>query len=103
MAIGIAGLTFEGPFQTVASLRHEQGIYVIIDRRDDGARYGVDCGESIDVHARVQCHDRAGCWVARCLGTLEAAVLYTGGRDDRERWVIEQHVRHLIPFPCGNN
>ena len=100
MSIKIGSYEFEGPFISTSMLRHEQGVYCILDARSDGT-YVVDVGESEDVRTRIETHDRSDCWARNQLGTLKAAVLYTPGLSGVQRRAIEAVLREQFSPACG--
>jgi hypothetical protein len=53
------------------------------------------------VKSRVEDHDRKPCWSSNCNSTLVVAVLYTPDLDEAGRRRIEQEIRGMYNFPCG--
>lgn len=93
---------FEGPFVDVSDLKNTQGIYVVLDKRDDGKFYRVDVGEADDVKDRIENHDREDCWESEKKGTLAFAVRYTPGSTKEGRVAEETKIRDALPTPCGS-
>jgi hypothetical protein len=59
----------------------------------------LDVGQSDNVRARIQSHERVGCWNRHApLGWL-VAVHYTP--DPEKRTLIERHIRQTRSLPCG--
>ena len=58
MAIKKGQYRFDGPYPAVDFLRHQSGVYAILDVRS-GQTVVVDIGESAQVKSRIQHHDRA--------------------------------------------
>ena len=101
MAIEISGYTFEGPYTGTAYLKHEQGVYVILDKRRDGKWWVIDVGESEDVKDRIDNHDRKPCWERNRQGELGVAVLYTTNWSADQRRSIESRIREAFSPACG--
>jgi hypothetical protein len=101
MAIEICGYTFEGPYTNTEYLKHEQGVYVILDKRHDGKWWIIDVGESEDVRSRIENHDRRLCWVLHRQGEFGVAVLYTHGWTAEQRRMIEGRIRDAYSPACG--
>ena len=78
MSVRVSKYEFEGPYSSTVSLQSRAGVYAIIDDKGNGMNL-VDVGESSDVKARIENHDRKGCWDRHHIGTLKVAVLYTPG------------------------
>lgn len=97
MSITVGRFTFEGPFTDTRNLRNTSGVYCILDAVG-GRNNVVDIGESADVRARVNGHDRKACWSRNSRGTLMVAAFYTGATD---RFLVEQELRRLFNPPCG--
>jgi len=95
MSIAIGNYSFEGPFNNASYLKDKPGVYAILCS-NNGKYHPVDLGESETVKSRVENHDRQSCWQQNCNGTLTVAVLYTP-----DRQLIEQIIRKLYNFPCG--
>jgi len=101
MGISISGYSFEGPYTGTDYLKHEQGVYVILDKRRDGKWYILDVGESEDVKDRVENHDRKDCWERNRQGELGVAVLYTPGWTASQRRAVESKIREAFSPACG--
>lgn len=100
MSIQIGKYSFEGPYTSTGSLRDNAGVYVILCH--SGEKYRpIDVGESETVRSRVENHDRKSCWNRNCNSTLAVAVVYTPDKDEAGRRKIEQEIRNLYDFPCG--
>ncbi|GIK23626.1 MAG: hypothetical protein BroJett005_30400 [Ignavibacteriota bacterium] len=99
--IEISGFQFEGPFTSAAWLKHQQGVYVILDKRSDGKWYVVDVGEAGDVRDRVENHDRKACWERHRLGEVGVAALYTVGWSAEQRRALEGRIRDAFSPACG--
>ena len=100
MSISVGGLNFDGPYSSSDSLRHQAGVYAILDRRTD-VDYLIDVGESKNVRNRVDNHDRKPCWQMNCRGSFMVAVFYTPGLNEADRVAIEQEIRRQYNLPCG--
>lgn len=101
MAIEFSGFSFEGPYTSTAYLKHQQGVYTILDKRWDGKWYVIDVGESEDVKDRVENHDRKLCWDRNRQGELGVAVLYTIGWSAAQRRTLEGQIRDSFSPACG--
>ena len=101
MSITIGRFTFEGPYTSTGPLRHQQGIYSILCQPFFGSPTVVDVGESEDVSARVENHDRQSCWKRNCNAKLSVAVLYTPGYTADQRRAIERGLRQQYNPSCG--
>ncbi len=98
--IQIGNHQFEGPFASTDRLQDRSGVYAILDRRNDGKYYVIDCGESQAVKTRVENHDRRTCWIRNSAGTLTAAVCYTPNLQQAGRMQVEQAIRQQCdPVP----
>lgn len=100
--INIAQYSFEGPYPSTSSLEDRSGVYAILDKRQDGNTYLLDCGESATVKTRVGSHDRAPCWTKNQQGTLQVAVYYTPTLQQLGRKLVEQSIRSQFPGLCGD-
>jgi hypothetical protein len=98
MAIKIGNYNFEGPHENTAAVHARSGVYVILGRNGGQPWFVVDVGESSNVRARLDTHDRAGCWQQRGYGKLAAAVTYV---PEPRRMAIEQELRSRYNPPCG--
>ena len=88
----IAGYNFTGPLADY-QLDNSSGVYAVLG----SGNKVVDVGESNDVKARIDNHDRKSCWQREGHnGTF--AVCYAPS-DRREN--IEQDVRRKTNPPCG--
>jgi DNA-binding transcriptional regulator PaaX len=101
MAIEISGYSFEGPYTSMAYLKHLQGVYTILDKRWDGKWHVIDVGESEDVKDRVENHDRKPCWERNRQGELGVGVLYTPGWSAEGRRSLEVRIRAAFSPACG--
>ena len=99
MAIQIGNYNFDGPHHSVNGLRNASGVYVILGGDGTTPWNVVDIGESGDVRARVETHDRAGSWKERRHTKLAAAVIYV---TEQQRKAIEQELRVRFNPPCGD-
>lgn len=93
--INIGNYTFEGPYGDTTYLKNQSGVYAILCS-NNGEYHVVDLGESETIKSRVENHDRKSCWDRNCNGNLTVAVLYTP-----DRQLIEQIIRKIYNFPCG--
>ena len=99
MTIKIDQWDFEGPYNTTAAVWNRSGAYAILTRPAGTATYRVvDAGESGDLRARLDTHDRADCWRRNNQGDLAVAVLYC---DERSRKAVEAHLRAAYAPACG--
>ncbi|TVQ79775.1 MAG: hypothetical protein EA380_04035 [Phycisphaeraceae bacterium] len=101
-SIRIKGYDFEGPYTHTANLRNAAGVYVVLDYRSDEKWWVIDVGESEDVRARIESHDRKSCWERHRQGTLGVAVLYTSGWTAEQRRQLESQIRIEYTPPCGD-
>lgn len=101
MGIQISGYSFEGPYTGTGYLRHEQGVYSILDKRVTGKWVVIDVGESEDVKDRIENHERKPCWERNRQGELGVAVLYTPGWTAEQRRILEGRVRDAFSPACG--
>ncbi len=100
MSLRVGEYTFEGPYTSTESLRDSSGVYLVLC--NSGEKYHpIDVGESERVRSRVENHDRKPCWSRNCSSTLVVAVLYTPDKDEAGRRRIEQEIRGMYNFPCG--
>lgn len=100
MSIEIGEYKFEGPYTSTESLRDSPGVYLVLCYGGE-KHHPIDVGESKTVKSRVEDHDRKPCWRRNCNSTLVVAVLYTPHLDEAGRRKIEQEIRNLYDFPCG--
>ena len=99
MSIQVGKYTAEGPFLNTASLHNQSGVYVILGRANDNARWSVvDVGESGEMRDRVENHDRAPCWRGQGHANLGVAAIYC---DATRRMAIEADLRAQFDPPCG--
>lgn len=99
MSIQIGKYNAEGPFRNVADLRQSSGIYIVLGRRGQSAKWNVvDVGESGDVNDRVANHDRKPCWNGQGHAELAVAAIYAA---EAERMRIERELRARFSPPCG--
>lgn len=94
MAITIGGYIFDGPFSSPDSLQSRSGVYAIPDW------YGavVDIGESGDLRARVENHERKECWNRQTSSRWQVAAFYC---DAPTRMRVEKELRDRHKPPCG--
>lgn len=100
--INIGNHQFEGPHTSTDSLQDNSGVYAILDHRNDGKYYLLDCGESANVKTRVVSHDRQPCWNLHSSGTLTVAVYYTPNLQQSGRMEVEQAIRKAYNPTCGD-
>jgi hypothetical protein len=100
MSINVGKYTFEGPYSSTESLEDKSGIYLVVCH-SGGKYHPVDVGESGTVKSRVKNHDRKSCWNRNCNSSLEVAVLYTPNMQQAGRGKIEEEIRGMYDFPCG--
>ena len=103
MTVPISGYPFDGPFDDIAYLSNESGVYVILDSHDldpdnVDSRNIIDVGESSQIRDRVKDHDRKDCWHQQSIGQIKYAAHYT---DEHEREGLERHIRWEHEPPCG--
>ena len=99
MTIKIDQWDFAGPYNTITPVRNLSGAYAILTRPAGTTTYRVvDAGESGDLRARLDTHDRADCWRRNNQGELAVAVLYC---DERSRMLVEARVRATFTPACG--
>ncbi len=103
MSITIGRWTFEGPYALTETWRLEDrsGVYVVLCPTQQNCYRVIDVGESAQVKARVETHDRKDCWQRNCGVTLYVAVLYTPNLQQPGRSAIEQEIRREYSPPCG--
>jgi hypothetical protein len=100
MGLRVGEYTFEGPYTSTESLWDNPGVYLILC--DSGEKHHpIDVGESKTVKSRVEDHERKPCWSKNCNSTLVVAVFYTPDLDEAGRRTIEQEIRGMYNFPCG--
>ena len=100
MNIAIGNYDFEGPFDDASALKQQSGVYVILGHNSTETHWTVvDVGESGDVRARIQGHDRKDCWAKQPFQTLIVAVHYC---DAVPRMHIEKILRENHNPPCGD-
>lgn len=100
MSINIGNYNFDGPFTDANSLLNQSGVYVIVGKNAQNAKWNVvDIGESEAVRDRVSNHDRQNCWSKQGYRTLAVAAHYCG---ERERMKIERELRQQYNPPCGD-
>lgn len=88
----IAGHNFKAPLK-YSQLKHDSGVYAVLD---SGNRV-VDVGESHDVKARIDDHDRKSCW--RREGHKGNFAVHYASSSRRKS--IEKKVRQKRKPPCG--
>ena len=101
MSVTVSGYVFSDPVFKTTDLEHRQGIYLIVDCRQDGSMHCLDVGESGDVRTRIEQHDRKACWRRHALGDIGVSVSYTPGYTTAERQKIEGYIRAAMNPPCG--
>lgn len=101
--LNLGGYDLEGPYSQ-SGLVNLPGVYVVLDIGRDNQIVGyIDVGESHQVRARVDGHDRAQCWNKNTSGTRAFAVLYTRNDDGgHRRRAIEQYLRVSLSPLCGD-
>lgn len=100
MSIQVGKYTFEGPYSSAETLQDASGVYLILCHSGD-KYHPVDVGESGTVKYRVEGHERKSCWDRNCNSSLVVAVLYTRNLHQEGRRKIEQEIRGMYNFPCG--
>jgi hypothetical protein len=100
--------SFEGPFKLKKSsgdlrdgdesLAARSGVYLISTKAPDGKHRVLDVGESKDVRARLEGHDRKPCWVRNEADGLYVSVLYC---DEAARMTLEGTLRTFFQPACG--
>jgi len=99
MSIQLGNYHADGPFGNENSLLERSGVYVILGRSQQTARWNVvDVGESENIRDRVANHDRGPCWRGQGHSQLAVAAIYT---DERNRMLIERELRAQYSPPCG--
>ena len=96
MNINIDGYSFEGPFANTSDLRHNSGVYVILDGYNN--KSVIDVGQANDIMDRVKNHDRKGCWNNQS-SSIRYAAYYTSSATEKDR--IENSIRDHTNPPCG--
>jgi hypothetical protein len=100
MTITIGNLSFDGPFAGASQFQARSGVYAILGRGAGGSNWNViDVGESGDVKARVENHDRTTQWQAAGHTTLGVAAFYC---DAVTRMKVEQQLRQQYNPVCGD-
>jgi hypothetical protein len=100
MSITIGNLSFDGPFAGASQLLPRSGVYAILGRGATGGNWiVVDVGESGDVKARVENHDRKPHWQGNGHATLGVAAFYC---DAATRTQVEQALRQQYNPACGD-
>ena len=66
---------FEGPYSYTSSLKDKSGVYAILCERNGNLDL-IDVGESSEVRARVENHDRKDCWERNCNGIIKYTAYY---------------------------
>lgn len=95
-------MSFEDPC-SADHLIDEPGVYIVGDVHADAPYPLTDVGESSKVATRVRGHDRKRCRkLYATQGQYAFAVMYTGGRDARQRRRIEKRIRKFTSLPCGD-
>jgi hypothetical protein len=109
MSIRLGGYYFEGPFEEIDALRDATGVYAVLAVRGNAWREEVayrmvDVREAEVVKLHAAAPDRIQRWAEECRAgsSIHFAVLYTPGRDEIERQIIELELRNLYRPPCGN-
>ncbi len=100
MTICVGDYEFEGPYTDTGALQNRAGVYVIHCHLGNEYRL-IDVGESAQVRARVDSHDRKDCWERFCSGALTVSVHYTPNLQQPGRMAIEQVIRSQFRPPCG--
>jgi hypothetical protein len=98
--VKIGNYSFAGPYDSADFLENRSGVYAILCLTN-GKYQPVDCGETASVKSRIENHERYPCWQRSCSGTLMVAVYYTPRLQSAGRCTIEQEIRALYNFPCG--
>lgn len=90
-----AGTEFQGPYSDTVYLKHQSGVYLIVD----GSNHDkvVDVGSSGDVKSRIENHDRKNLWKKNAR-TLAYAVRYC---IELQRLGIELKLRSELDPPVG--
>jgi hypothetical protein len=106
----VSNLNISGyPFLCVpiaeANFNDTAAIYVIICVASDGSWTPVDVGQSGQLGARLDSHDRSSCWYRNCTnGNLWACVYQMPGKDfsKDDRLKVEHLIRTNLNPSCGN-
>lgn len=99
MTIQIGNYHAEGPFGNENGLHAQSGVYVVLGRSKQTAKWNVvDVGESRNVQNRVSNHERTPCWRGQAHTELSVAAIYA---DERYRMLIERELRDQFNPPCG--
>lgn len=101
MGIQIGRFHFNGPFHTLAGVHDVAGVYVTLDRRNNGDLLVLDVGESEKLRTRLLKHERAECWRRNALGGIQVAILATPRATLRQRQAIESEIRRAFAPRCG--
>jgi hypothetical protein len=89
---------FAGPYLAVGMLEAKSGVYLISTKVPTGTHRVLDVGQSGDVRARVEHHDRAPSWSKLKQDGLYASALYC---DEPTRMRVESELRGYFGPPCG--
>jgi hypothetical protein len=100
--VEIGSYNFEGPHTNTGLLRDDAGVYVILTLGQYSNTWIViDVGESSQVKARIETHERQDCWQRNNEGTVAVGVLYTPGWTVDQRRTLEGILRAQYAPVCG--
>ena len=95
MSLELGNYLFEGPYDTIAALADQPGIFIVFCHVEDDYR-GLDCGGAKAVRSAVEQHRRRPAWEGACTGRLVYAALYT----EQEHAAVVRDLRSRYKFPC---
>jgi hypothetical protein len=98
LTIDFAGISFEGPLP-LAALPRVAGLYAVLGVRSPSGYPVIDIGESEDICARVQAHDRKDCWERH--GAVAFAAHQMARSTKEERLALESLLRKNFNPSCG--
>ena len=87
---------FNGPLR-IDNLEYRPGVYVVCNSRSEV----IDIGQSDQVRARVDRHDREECWIPYTQWAVLHFYVYYDVLDELQRRNIEGRLRWIYQPPCG--
>ena len=92
MAITFGQYKFEGPYDNFSDLFYLSGVYIILDKRNEGY-FIIDIGESNEIRTSIEDEVKLSKWNTVREGKLEVVVLYMQNKHKASRQMIVRDLR----------
>lgn len=91
---------FDGPHQSLNSLKDEAGVFVVVCEHAGKLRL-LDIDESSRIRTALSKHKNESCWAENCpVGQIKYAAYYSGRLPSAKRREIVNELRGQYEVPC---